>query len=200
MAKKNLTELEKAMRFSAKTLQSASTGIAANINAEAKALRAERKTLKATIAFIAESDSEEAEAFRAFLNLPKNANKKRRAEVCVWCEARAPFVKRRVFVDTPIDGEADEVNVEFGNVVPVSKSGRIIADQLTTIAIIRKLYEANMAKRAEIARQMASTRRKLWAMGHDVYMAHLDNVRSYVNRAPAKLQPQINLGEIIIRK
>lgn len=182
------------MKLSTKVINNATKGITAVINTEKKQLKQERKTLKATVSFIATSDSSEAASFREFLNLPKNANKQQRNNICAWVEQRAPYVARKIYVSS----NDDEVNVEFSGLLPVNKNGKHYTDMLDVIAEVKKIYSKIIATRNAIANEMIKQRALLIQQG--MYTDHIHNVLSYVNRAPQKIQKQITLADVIIRK
>lgn len=184
------------IKVSVKSVNAAKSVVTKAVNSDKKALNDERKTTAALVSFISTSDSEAAANFRAFLNLPKNANKATRKQVCAWIEARYIFVTRKVYVTA--GEETDSVNVEVGGVSACNKNGKPYTDMLQAITEIRKVYEGTIAARNEIARQMRDTRAKMLNMSD--YHAHIDNILSYKNRAPQKYHVQTVLGDTIIRK
>lgn len=184
------------IKVNAKSVNAAKAAVTKAVNADKKELNQERKTTSAVVSFISTSDSEAAANFREFLNLPKNANKATRKQVCAWIESRYIYVTRKVYVKTA--DESDAVNVEYEGVQACNKNGKPYADMLQAIAEIRKVYEGTIAARNEIARQMWNTRSKM--INRDDYKDHIDNVLSYKNRAPKKYHMQTVLGDTIIRK
>lgn len=183
-------------KVNAKSVNAAKANVTKKVKADKIELNKERKTTAALVSFLAQSESEAASNFRAFLNLPKNANKAIRKNVCKWIESRFIYVTRKVYVYA--GEESDSVNVEYNGVQACNKNGKIYADMLQAIAELRTVYEKTIAERNEIARQMWDTRSKL--IGRDDYKERIDNVLSYKNRAPKKYHKQNVLGDTIIRK
>lgn len=176
------------------SVNAASKGIVKANNAAKKAMKEDRKTLRATVAYIATTESEECANFRAFLNLPKNANKATRNNVCMWIQARYLYVTTKYVVTS----NEDEVNVENFGALPCTKNGKIYTDMLDAITAVKSAYEKTIATRKEIARQMWRTRKNL--IGKGTYLERVQNVINLKNNAPAKLQKQVALSDTIIRK
>lgn len=159
-------------------------------------MHTQHKTTAAIVALIATSDSEAAANYREFLGLAKGANKAARKAVCKWIESRYLYVTRNVYVST--DTESDAVCVEYGNVTPCNRNGKPDSDMLQSLSELRKAYEVTITTRKEIARQMLVTRAALIKRGD--YLERIDNVLSYLNRAPRKLHNQVVLGDNVIRR
>lgn len=188
--KTNNTEI----KVNKKYVNAASKGIVKANNAAKKAMKEDRKTLRATVAYIATTESEECANFRAFLNLPKNANKATRNNICEWIQKRYLYVTTKYVVTS----NGDAVEVENFGTIPCTKNGKTYTDMLDAITAVKSAYEKTIVQRNEIARQMWMTRKNL--IGKGAYLERVQNILNCVNSAPAKIQKQVVLNDTIIRK
>lgn len=148
------TKKENVIKVDNAALGATAKGVGREIAGMIRDLKNERKTLKVTLRNLIASESDAGGEVRDFFGLTTKSNKHAINNAIAYISKRYRYAIKLYYKEDNVE----EVNVEFAQLLPATKSGKEKTDYLDVIKDILQVEKVNRPKRVELGSQI----RELW--------------------------------------